>query len=79
MLSSKSPPSNSLLLLLISCLRFLDKLPTAVIIKTPKKIEIITILNSLKEPFSSLNENFKKLKLNRFCLIKFILDNQTII
>ena len=46
-LNSKSPPSNSLLLLLISYLRLLDKLPTAAIIKTPIKIEIITILNSL--------------------------------
>ena len=47
--NSNLPPISSVRFLLISDLRFSDKLPTAEIIKTPKNIEVITILNSLKD------------------------------
>ena len=54
-----------LLLLLISYLRFSETLPTAQIIKTPKKIEIIIILNSLIEPLSSLYTQFKSIHIDK--------------
>jgi hypothetical protein len=61
--NSNLPPMSSVRLSLISYLRFSDKLPTAEIIKTPKKIDVMTILNSLKDPLNSLNESLKKIKL----------------
>ena len=59
--NSNLPPISSVRFLLISDLRFSDKLPTAEIIKTPKNIEVITILNSLKDPLSSLKDSLKKM------------------